>query len=66
MNPFRWLLLAVAWLWRKPLLWWVRARVVPDPPESILGDAMERPVCYVLPVRSWADRVVVESVVRSR
>jgi len=66
MNPFRWLMLAVAWLWRKPLLWWVRARIVPDPPESILGEAADRPVCYVLPVRSWSDRVVVESVVRSR
>lgn len=66
MNPFRWLMLAVAWLWRKPLLWWVRARIVPDPPESILGEAADRPLCYVLPVRSWADRVVVESVVSKR
>ena len=66
MNPFRWLMLAVAWLWRKPLLWWVRARIVPETPADILGEAVDQPLCYVLAVTSWADRMVVESIIRKQ
>ena len=64
MNPIRWTLdmlrFALGWLWRKPLLAWVKVRMVPQPVRESLNLDPAKPVCYVLPVRSWADRVVLE------
>ena len=64
MNPFRWLFrwlgFALGWVWRKPLLAWVKVRTVPKPLRESLTLDPSKPVCYVLPLRSWADRVVLE------
>lgn len=53
-------LFLLAWLLRKPMLWLVRARVAPDDPKSRLALDPARPVCYVLPQRSWSDLFVLE------
>lgn len=57
MNWF-WRVLNFLFSWaRKPLLWYVRQRVVPND-LSELGLDPNKPVCYVLPSRSQIDRWV--------
>lgn len=50
----------LAWLLRKPMLWLVRYRVAPEEPRTRLALDPARPVCYVLPQRSWTDLFVLE------
>lgn len=58
------LLFLVAWMLRKPMLWLVRYRVAPEDPKARLGLDPGRPVCFVLPQRSWSDLFVLERVCR--
>lgn len=53
-------LFAFAWLLRKPMLWLVRTRVAPEDVKGRLNLDPDRPVCYVLPQRSWSDLFVLE------
>lgn len=64
MRALRTVLFHVAsWLFR-PMLWWIRWRTAPAEPAAELGIDPSRPVCYVIPARSLADRFVLEQVCR--
>ena len=55
------ILFAFAWLLRKPMLWFVRGvRVAPEDVKARLNLDPDRPVCYVLPQRSWSDLFVLD------
>lgn len=54
------ILFAFAWLLRKPLMWWVKPRVAPEDVKARLNLDPNRPVCYVLPQRSWSDLFVLD------
>lgn len=56
------LLFTLAWWLRKPMLWLVRYRVAPEDVKSHLNLDPERPVCFVLPQRSWADLFVLDRI----
>ena len=51
----------VSWL-RKPMLWLVRYRVTPDDLKASLNLDPAKPVCFVLPDRSWADLFVLDRI----
>jgi len=48
------------WFWwlAKPLFWYVRTQVVPENPVSWLNLRSDRPVVYVLPLRSLSDLLI--------
>src|SRR6267142_1716714 len=50
------------WLVRKPILWWVRYRVMPEELRARLNLDPRRPVCFVLPQRSWTDLFVLDRI----
>jgi glycerol-3-phosphate O-acyltransferase len=55
------ILFAFAWLLRRPMLWFVRGvRVAPEDVKTRLNLDPNRPVCYVLPQRSWSDLFVLD------
>ncbi|MBI2383967.1 MAG: glycerol-3-phosphate 1-O-acyltransferase PlsB [Gammaproteobacteria bacterium] len=56
------LLFWMAWWLRKPMLWLVRYRVAPDNLNESLGLDPAKPVCFVLPERSWADLFVLNRI----
>jgi glycerol-3-phosphate O-acyltransferase len=56
------LLFTLAWWLRKPMLWLVRYRVAPEDAVSRLNLDPHRPVCFVLPERSWSDLFVLDRV----
>jgi glycerol-3-phosphate O-acyltransferase len=58
------LLFTLAWWLRKPMLWLVRYRVAPDKVAERLNLDPKRPVCFVLPERSWSDLFVLEQACR--
>ncbi|MGH8441652.1 MAG: hypothetical protein ACRETF_01985, partial [Nevskiaceae bacterium] len=58
------LLFTLAWWLRKPMLWLVRYRVAPDQVAARLNLDPHRPVCFVLPERSWSDLFVLDRVCR--
>ncbi len=60
------LLFTLAWWLRKPMLWLVRYRVAPDPVAARLNLDPSRPVCFVLPERSWSDLFVLDRVCRDQ
>lgn len=51
----------VSWL-RKPMLWLVRYRVTPEDLKTALKLDPAKPVCFVLPNRSWADLFVLDRI----
>jgi glycerol-3-phosphate O-acyltransferase len=55
-----WFLLA--WWLRKPMLWLVRYRVAPEDVKNRLNLDPARPVCFVLPQRSWSDLFVLDRI----
>ena len=58
-------LFTFAWWLRKPMLWLVRGvRVAPDDVKARLNLDPHRPVCYVLPERSWSDLFVLDRLCR--
>ena len=59
-------LFTLAWWLRKPMLWLVRARVAPDDLKARLNLDPERPVCFVLPQRSWADLFVLDRICKEQ
>jgi glycerol-3-phosphate O-acyltransferase len=60
------LLFTLAWWLRKPMLWLVSYRVAPDEVASRLNLDPARPVCFVLPQRSWSDLFVLDRVCRDQ
>jgi len=60
------LLFTLAWWLRKPMLWLVRYRIAPDEVASRLNLDPHRPVCFVLPQRSWSDLFVLDRVCRDQ
>jgi glycerol-3-phosphate O-acyltransferase len=56
------LLFTLAWWLRKPMLWLVRYRVAPERVVERLNLDPHRPVCFVLPERSWSDLFVLDRV----
>jgi glycerol-3-phosphate O-acyltransferase len=56
------LLFTLAWWLRKPMLWLVRYRVAPSDVVARLNLDPHRPVCFVLPERSWSDLFVLDKV----
>jgi len=60
------LLFTLAWWLRKPMLWLVRYRVAPEAVASRLNLDPHRPVCFVLPERSWSDLFVLDRVCRDQ
>ena len=56
------LLYWLAWWSFRPMIWWVRYRAAPDKLTEELSLDPDKPVCYVVPARSWADRFVLERV----
>jgi glycerol-3-phosphate O-acyltransferase len=58
------MLFTLAWLLRKPMLWLIRARVVPDDVKAHLNLDPGRPICFVLPKRSWSDLFVLDQLCR--
>ncbi|MGH8442015.1 MAG: glycerol-3-phosphate 1-O-acyltransferase PlsB [Nevskiaceae bacterium] len=60
------LLFTLAWWLRKPMLWLVRYRVAPDQVAARLNLDPHRPVCFVLPERSWSDLFVLDRVCRDQ
>ena len=57
------LLFTLAWWLRKPMFWWVRGmRIAPDDIKTRLNLDPHRPVCFVLPERSWSDLFVLDRV----
>ena len=56
----------LAWWLRKPMLWLVRYRVAPDQVAARLNLDPKRPVCFVLPERSWSDLFVLDRVCRDQ
>lgn len=60
------LLFVLASLLRRPLLAWVKTRVVPTGLPQELGLDPTRPVCYVLAARSIADQFVLEETCRQQ
>src|SRR5262245_49343185 len=56
----------LAWWLRKPMLWLVRYRVAPDQVPARLNLDPNRPVCFVLPERSWSDLFVLDRVCRDQ
>jgi glycerol-3-phosphate O-acyltransferase len=58
------LLFLLAWVLRRPMLRLVRARVAPEDVKARLNLDPARPVCFVLPQRSWSDLFVLERVCR--
>jgi glycerol-3-phosphate O-acyltransferase len=59
------LLFLLAWWLRKPMLWLVRYRVAPDDVKTRLNLDPARPVCFVLPQRSWSDLFVLDRVCKN-
>jgi glycerol-3-phosphate O-acyltransferase len=60
------LLFTLAWWLRKPMLWLVRYRVAPEQVAARLNLDPKRPVCFVLPERSWSDLFVLDRVCRDQ
>ncbi|HUS24441.1 MAG TPA: glycerol-3-phosphate 1-O-acyltransferase PlsB [Candidatus Binatia bacterium] len=58
------LLFTLAWWLRKPMLRLVRYRVAPDDVKARLNLDPARPVCFVLPQRSWTDLFVLDRICR--
>lgn len=58
------LLFLMAWVLRTPMLWLVRYRVTPEDAKAGLALDPARPVCFVLPQRSWSDLFVLDRVCR--
>ncbi|MGH8481104.1 MAG: glycerol-3-phosphate 1-O-acyltransferase PlsB, partial [Nevskiaceae bacterium] len=58
------LLFTLAWWLREPMLWLVRYRVAPEDVVARLNLDPHRPVCFVLPERSWSDLFVLDRVCR--
>jgi len=56
------LLFTLAWWLRKPMLWLVAYRVAPEQVVARLNLDPHRPVCFVLPERSWSDLFVLDRV----
>ncbi|MCI0749622.1 MAG: glycerol-3-phosphate 1-O-acyltransferase PlsB [Nevskiales bacterium] len=63
LNEF---LFTLTWWLRKPMLWLVRAQVAPGDLKARLNLDPARPVCFVLPRRSWSDLFVLERVCREQ
>ncbi len=59
-----WFLLA--WWLRKPMLWLVRYRVAPEDAKTRLNLDPLRPVCFVLPQRSWSDLFVLDRICKEQ
>ena len=59
-------LFTLAWWLRKPMLWLVRYRAAPEDLQSRLNLDPKRPVCWVLPQRSWADLFVLDRICRDQ
>jgi len=62
-NAFAYAL--VHWLLR-PVIRWMRYRVTPEPLVDTLKLDPTRPVCYVLPQRSWIDLFALERICREQ
>lgn len=45
----------LCWLLSRPLMWWLNFRCTPEDLPAGLDIETDRPVCYVLPQRSWLD-----------
>jgi glycerol-3-phosphate O-acyltransferase len=58
------LLFTLAWWLRKPMLWLVRYRAAPGDVVARLNLDPHRPVCFVLPERSWSDLFVLDRACR--
>lgn len=48
------------------MLWWVRYRVTPDGLPQALALDPARPVCFILPQRSWLDLFVLQRICREQ
>ena len=51
------------WLFR-PFLWWIKYLVAPAGLNSEIKLDPDKPVCFVIPARSWADIFVLERICR--
>jgi glycerol-3-phosphate O-acyltransferase len=60
------ILFALAWMLRRPMLWLVRYRLAPEDARTRLNLDPARPVCYVLPQRSWSDLFVLDRLCREQ
>jgi glycerol-3-phosphate O-acyltransferase len=56
------LLFTLTWWLRKPMLWLVRYRAAPEDLQARLHLDPPRPVCFVLPHRSWTDLFVLDRI----
>jgi len=56
----------LAWWLRKPMLWLVRYIVAPEDLKARLNLDPQRPVCFVLPQRSWADLFVLDRICKEQ
>lgn len=59
-------LFLLAWWLRKPMLWLVRYRVAPEDVKVRLNLDPARPVCFVLPQRSWSDLFVLDRICKEQ
>ena len=51
------------WLFR-PMLWWIKYRVAPADLKTELNLDPDKPICFVIPARSWGDVFVLERICR--
>ncbi len=64
MNWFSRLLFIVCRWLLKPVLWFVKPKLIPAELDDLRAGLYGKPVCYVLSQHSWSDRVVLEELCR--
>lgn len=64
MNTLTGLLYWFCWWLFRPMLWWIKYRVAPADLKTELKLDPDKPVCFVIPARSWADVFVLERMCR--
>lgn len=60
------LLYGICWFLSRPLIWWMRHRAAPEGLPDSLGLDPARPVCFVLPYRSWLDVFALQGICRAQ
>ncbi|MBY8965432.1 glycerol-3-phosphate 1-O-acyltransferase PlsB [Algiphilus sp. NNCM1] len=56
----------LCWLLSRPLMWWLHFRTTPEQLPAELDIETDKPVCYVLPERSWLDLFALQRICQMR
>ncbi|MHA7834719.1 MAG: glycerol-3-phosphate 1-O-acyltransferase PlsB, partial [Algiphilus sp.] len=56
----------LCWLLSRPLMWWLHFRTTPELLPAELDIETDKPVCYVLPERSWLDLFALQRICQMR